>query len=335
MIHPALIRKQRLIVIALFVLIIVTIMIGMRLGYSKLPFNRLLPTLLGEGTFKEEFILFSVRLPRIIITLLAGMALSLSGAILQVITRNDLADPGIIGINSGAGVAIAVFFLFFPIDTGSFVYMLPLVAFIGALLTACLIYAFSFNRRTGLQPVKLVLTGVGFSMALSGVMIVLISSAERSKVDFIAKWLAGNIWGADWPFIWAIAPWLVILIPFTLYKANRLNLLSLNEPVAIGVGVSINKERLILLLTAVALAAAAVSVAGGIAFIGLMAPHIAKALVGPRNQLFIPVAILIGGWLLLLADTIGRVVTPPDGIPAGIMVALIGGPYFMYLLLKR
>lgn len=335
MIHPALIKKQRLIVATLFILILITIMIGMRLGYSKLPFNRLLPTLLGEGTFKEEFVLFSVRLPRIIITLMAGMALSLSGAILQGITRNDLADPGIIGINSGAGVAIAVFFLFFPIDTGSFVYMLPLVAFIGALLTACLIYAFSFNRRTGLQPVKLVLTGVGFSMALSGVMIVLISSADRSKVDFIAKWLAGNIWGADWPFIWAIAPWLVILIPFSLYKANRLNLLSLNEPVAIGVGVSINKERLILLLTAVALAAAAVSVAGGIAFIGLMAPHIAKALVGPRNQLFIPVAILIGGWLLLLADTIGRVVIEPDGIPAGIMVALIGGPYFMYLLLKK
>ena len=120
------------------------------------------------------------------------------------------------------------------------------------------------------------------------------------------KWLAGNIWGSDWPFILAILPWLIVLIPFTLYKANRLNILSLNEPVAIGVGISIEKERVILLLTAVALAAAAVSVTGGIAFIGLMAPHIAKALVGPRNQLFIPIAILIGGWLLLLADTIGR-----------------------------
>jgi iron complex transport system permease protein len=105
--------------------------------------------------------------------------------------------------------------------------------------------------------------------------------------------------------------------------------------VAIGVGVSIEKERIIFLLTAVALAASAVSVTGGISFIGLMAPHIAKALVGPRNQLFIPVAILIGGWLLLLADTIGRNLVDPDGIPAGIMVALIGAPYFMYLLLKK
>ena len=197
------------------------------MGYSALSYDRLIPTLFGQGTFKEEFVLFSIRLPRIIITLLAGMALALSGAILQGITRNDLADPGIIGINSGAGVAIAVFFLFFPIKAGSFVYLLPLVAFIGALITACLIYVFSYNRNEGLQPVKLVLVGVGFSMALSGAMIVLISSAEREKVDFIAKWLAGNIWGADWPFIWAILPWLVILIPFTLYKANRLNLLGL------------------------------------------------------------------------------------------------------------
>ena len=172
-------------------------------------------------------------------------------------------------------------------------------------------------------------------MALSGLMILLISSAEREKVDFISKWLAGNIWGADWPFILALLPWLVILIPFTLYKANKLNLLGLSEPVAIGVGVAIEKERIILLLTAVALAASAVSVTGGIAFIGLMAPHIAKSLVGPRHQLFIPVALLIGGWLLLFADSVGRNVIEPNGIPAGVMVALIGAPYFMYLLMKK
>ncbi|WP_018754400.1 FecCD family ABC transporter permease [Paenibacillus terrigena] len=335
MIQPALIRKQRLILLILLVLIILTVTISMGLGYSKLSYDRLLPTLFGQGTFKEEFVLYSIRLPRIVITLLAGMALALSGSILQGITRNDLADPGVIGINSGAGVAIAVFFLFFPIDAGSFIYVIPIVAFIGALITAGLIYVFAYHKDTGLQPVKLVLTGVGFSMALSGIMIVLISSAERTKVDFIAKWLAGNIWGTDWPFVWAILPWLVILIPFTLYRANRLNLLAMNEPVTIGVGVSINKERLILLLVAVALSASAVSVTGGIAFIGLMAPHIAKALVGPRNQLFIPIAILIGGWLLLVADTIGRQIVGPDGIPAGIMVALIGAPYFIYLLLKK
>jgi len=335
MIPSALVKKQRMFVIMFIGLILLTIVIGLGLGSSSVSYDRIIPTLLGQGTFKDEFILFSIRLPRIIITLLAGMALALSGAILQGITRNELAEPGIIGMNSGAGAAIALFYLFFPIDSGSFIYMLPIVAFLGALITAILIYLFSYDRKVGLQPIRLVLIGVGFSLALSGLMIVLISSADRVKVDFIAKWLAGNIWGTDWPFIFALLPWLLILIPFTLYKANRLNILGLSEPVSIGVGLSIEKERIVLLLTAVALAASAVSVTGGISFIGLMAPHIARALVGPRNQLFIPIAILVGGFLLLLADTVGRNLVEPDGLPAGIMVALIGAPYFVYLLLKK
>ncbi|QHZ44955.1 MULTISPECIES: FecCD family ABC transporter permease [unclassified Bacillus (in: firmicutes)] len=334
MTHSALIKKQRIILSISLILILATAVIGMGIGSASLSFDRLIRTLLGQGTFKEEFILYSIRLPRILITLLAGMALALSGSILQGITKNDLADPGIIGINSGAGVAIAIFFLFFPTEAGSFVYMIPIVGFIGAIITGFFIYLLAYNKNNGMQPVSLVLIGVGFSTALSGAMIVIISSAERTKVDFIAKWLAGNIWGTDWPFIWALLPWLVILIPFTLYKANRLNLLGLSEPVTIGVGVSIERERIILLLTAVALAAAAVSVTGGITFIGLMAPHIAKTLVGPRNQLFIPVAILLGGWLLLFADTIGRNIIETT-IPAGIMVSLIGAPYFIYLLLKK
>ena len=335
MIHPYILKKQKIIVCTLIALITLTIIVSVGTGYSSLSYNRIISVLLGHGTFKEEFILYSVRLPRIIVTLLAGMALALSGAILQGITRNDLADPGIIGINSGAGVGVAMFYLFAPITDGSFVYLLPLVAFISALLTASAIYLFSYSKETGLQPVRLVLTGVGFSMALSGVMILLFSSVDPFKVDFIARWLAGNIWGADWPFILALLPWLIILIPFTLYKANRLNILGLGEQVAIGVGVSIERERIMLLIAAVALAASAVSVTGGIAFIGLMAPHLAKALVGPRNQLFIPVAILIGGWLMVLADTIGRNLIEPNGIPTGIMVALIGAPYFMYLLIKK
>jgi iron complex transport system permease protein len=335
MIHPTIIKKQRAIVIALLFLIIGTVIVSLSLGYSSVSYNRIIPALLGNGTFKEEFILFDIRLPRIIITLLAGMALALSGAILQGITRNDLADPGIIGINSGAGVAVTIFFLFAPIDAASFAFAIPVLAFVGAIITSALIYLSSYKKNVGIQPMRLVLVGVGFSMALSGAMIILISSAEQTKVDFIAKWLAGNIWGTDWPFIWAILPWLVVLVPFTLYKANRLNILALGESISIGIGISVEKERILLLITAVALAASAVSVTGGISFVGLMAPHIAKAMVGPRNQLFIPVALLTGGWLLLFADTIGRNIVEPEGIAAGIMVAIIGAPYFLYLLLKK
>ncbi|WP_251132527.1 MULTISPECIES: iron ABC transporter permease [unclassified Exiguobacterium] len=335
MIETSLRRRQRLIFIVFSLLLLGTIIISIGLGPASLSYDRLLPTLFGQGSFKEEFVLFSLRLPRILITVLAGMALALSGAILQGITRNELADPGIIGINTGAGVAIAAFFLYFPVDVGAFIYGLPVAAFIGALITAIAIYALSYDRVRGLQPIRLILTGVGFSMALSGIMVVLISSARREKVDFIAKWLAGNIWGTDWTFVYALLPWLLILVPFTFYKANKLNLLALNEPVAIGVGVAIEKERIQLLLAAVALAASAVSVTGGIAFIGLMAPHIARALVGPRHQLFLPIAVLIGGWLLVLADTIGRNIADPQGIPAGIVVAIIGAPYFIYLLSKK
>lgn len=335
MIHPSIIKKQRVIVIVLLLLIVGTVIVSLSLGYSSVSYNRIIPALLGNGTFKEEFILFDIRLPRIVITLLAGMALALSGAILQGITRNDLADPGIIGINSGAGVAVTVFFLFAPIEAASFAFAIPILAFVGAIITSALIYLSAYKKNVGIQPMRLVLVGVGFSLALSGAMIILISSAEQTKVDFIAKWLAGNIWGTDWPFVWAILPWLVILIPFTLYKANRLNILALGESISIGVGISLEKERILLLITAVALAASAVSVTGGISFIGLMAPHIAKAMVGPRNQLFIPVALLTGGWLLLFADTIGRNIVEPEGIAAGIMVAIIGAPYFLYLLLKK
>jgi iron complex transport system permease protein len=334
MITQARLRKQRLIVLLLAFLIIITLFISLGLGSSTISLKRFIPIFLGQGSFKENFIIFSVRLPRILITLLAGIALALSGSILQGVTRNDLADPGILGINSGAGVGVAIYYLFFPVSDGSFVYVLPIIAFISALITASLIYLFSYDRNTGLHPVRLVLTGVGFSTALSGVMVLIFSSVDPFKVDFIASWLAGNIWGADWPFIIALLPWLIILIPFSLFKANQLNILSLGEPSAIGIGLSVEKERIVLLLTAVALSAAAVSVTGGIAFIGLMAPHIAKSLVGPRNQLFLTVAMLIGGWLLLFADTIGRNLFEPSGLPTGIMVALIGAPYFMYLLRK-
>ncbi|PIC57269.1 iron ABC transporter permease [Sporosarcina sp. P12(2017)] len=335
MIHPRIRRKQRILGICLVVLILFITILALGLGAASIEWNRLVPTFLGQGTFKEEFVLFSIRLPRIIITLLAGAALALSGAILQGITRNDLADPGIIGINSGAGVAIAVFFLFVPIEAGAFAYLLPLVGFLGATITSVLIYLFAYSRKNGLQPMRLVLVGIGFSMALSGVMVVLTSSAKQEKVDFISRWIAGNIWGTDWPYIWALAPWLLILIPFALFKAHRLDMLGLNEAVATGIGVSIERERAILLLAAVALAASAVSVTGGIAFIGLMAPHIAKSLIGPRHQMNLPIAILLGSFLLLLADTIGRNILEPSGIPAGIIVSLIGAPYFCYLLIKK
>jgi len=328
-------RKQRLIVGALIALTLLTIVVSLGLGSSSVSFGRILPTILGHGDFKEKFVLFDLRLPRICIVVAAGMALALSGSILQGITNNDLADPGILGINSGAGVGVAISFLLIPTEPGAFVYVIPISAFIGAIVTAVLLFVFAYDRQSGLHPMRLVLVGIGFSLALSGFMVFVTSAVDMYKVDFIARWLAGNVWGTDWNFLWAQLPWLVVLLPYTLYKSNTLNLLSLNDATAIGSGVAVARERGGLLLAAVALAASAVAVTGGIAFIGLMAPHIAKSLVGPRYQRFVPVAVLTGGFLLLLADTIGRNLADPQGIAAGIVVSFIGAPYFIYLLLKR
>lgn len=329
------IKKQKIVLAILAIAIILMIIIGMGTGSSALGFDSLWNTLLGKGTFKQSFTLFEIRLPRIVITFLAGMGLALSGAVLQSMTRNDLADPGIIGIHSGAGVGVALFYLFAPSDILGITFLLPIAAFIGAMLTAILIYFFSYERYVGLQPIRLVLIGVGFSLALSGVMVFIFSAVDPFKVEFITKWMSGNIWGADWPYVYALIPWLIVLIPFVIMKSNTLNILTMSEPSAIGLGVNLNRERLILMLAAVALAAAAVSVAGSVAFIGLMAPHIAKALVGPRHQLFLPVSLLLGGLLLLIADQLSRLIFNPTPLPAGIMVAFIGAPYFVYLLLKK
>ncbi|WP_444684755.1 FecCD family ABC transporter permease [Alkalicoccus luteus] len=326
-------RYRRALIVSILLLLF-TAAGSAALGQASLPLSRMIPVLFGFGTETESFLLFDIRLPRILVTLLAGAALAVSGAVLQGLTRNDLADPGIIGINAGAGTAVAVFFLFFPISAGSFIYLLPLVAFSGALLTAACIYAAAYQKGTGLEPTSFVLIGVGFSLALSGFMIVLISGTDRMKVDFIARWLAGGVWGTDWPFVAALAPWLLLLVPLVLFGSRSLNVIGLGEQAAAGLGVALKRTQILLILCAVALAAAAVSVTGGIAFVGLMAPHIARSFSGADYRRTIPLAMIIGAFLLVLADTIGRTVPVTDGIPAGVVVALIGAPYFVYLLLR-
>lgn len=321
--------------LVLIALTLICIVISLGLGFSPVSYDRIIPNLIGMGTDKENMILYQIRLPRIMITVLAGMALALSGVILQSITQNELADPGILGINAGAGVAIAFFYLFVPVKAGEFSLMLPLVAFLGALITSALTYGLAWNRNSGTSPMRLVVVGICFSMALSGLMVVLVSAADREKVDFIAKWLSGSLWGADWPFIALLIPWLIIILPFTLYKATVLDLFGLSEIVATSVGLKVNTERVMLLLAAVGLASSAVALAGSISFIGLMAPHIARAITGPRHEKLIPSATLIGGLLLLIADTIGRNIMTSSGMPAGIIVSLIGAPYFVYLLTKK
>ncbi|MCM3713756.1 iron ABC transporter permease [Alkalihalobacillus oceani] len=334
MIDPRLKRKQFIVLGISLILLFLVITWSITSGEYKMDINTYLKTIIGQGEFMDNLILMNFRMPRMIITLLAGMALSLSGAIIQSITKNPLAEPGILGINAGSGFAIAVLIILGQANPNTFVYVLPLVSAIGGIVTALLIFLFSYDKGNGISPINMVLIGVGLSTALSGGSITIMRKFNEDQAEFIATWLAGNIWGDEWPFVIAFLPWILIIIPLLFLKSNVLNIMNTNDQTAISLGVKLDKERVILLIAAVILSSVTVAVAGSIGFIGLMGPHIAKSLVGPRHQLFLPIALVIGAFLLVIADTIGQVILTIGTIPAGIVVAIIGAPYFLYLMYK-
>ncbi|PTL18432.1 iron ABC transporter permease [Staphylococcus gallinarum] len=334
MIDPKLRYKQWVTMIVLIVLILLACAWSMTSGEYKMSVGTFFKTLFGQGEYTDTLILMEFRLPRMLITILAGAALAMSGAILQSVTRNPLAEPGILGINAGSGFVIALFIVIGQVNAENFVYVLPIISMIGGILTAIIIFSFSYNRGEGISPASMVLVGVGMAAALSGGSLTLMSTFDKDQSEFMASWFAGNIWGDEWTFVIAFLPWVIILVPYLLFKSNVLNLLNAHQHIAQGVGVKIGKERIVLLLVAVILSSVAVSVAGAIGFIGLMGPHIAKSIVGPRHQLFLPISILIGALLLVVSDTLGKVILQPSGIPAGIVVAIIGAPYFLYLMYK-
>ncbi|HDZ6312089.1 TPA: iron ABC transporter permease [Staphylococcus aureus] len=303
-------------------------------GEYNIPVERFFKTLIGQGDAIDELILLDFRLPRMMITILAGAALSISGAIVQSVTKNPIAEPGILGINAGGGFAIALFIAIGKINADNFVYVLPLISILGGITAALIIFIFSFNKNEGVTPASMVLIGVGLQTALYGGSITIMSKFDDKQSDFIAAWFAGNIWGDEWPFVIAFLPWVLIIIPYLLFKSNTLNIIHTGDNIARGLGVRLSRERLILFFIAVMLSSAAVAVVGSISFIGLMGPHIAKRIVGPRHQLFLPIAILVGACLLVIADTIGKIILQPGGVPAGIVVAIIGAPYFLYLMYK-
>ncbi|MDR7071625.1 FecCD family ABC transporter permease [Fictibacillus barbaricus] len=329
------IKRIRATTIAAIVLLVAVFILSVATGFASLTPGELFRTVIGQGTPRENLILFEFRLPRIFVAVLAGMGLAVSGAILQSLTKNPLSDPGILGINAGAGLMVVVYIMFFTVETSSFLYILPLFALAGGMATAAVIYLMSYIKGEGVEPTRLVLVGVGLAAALYGATLTLSTRLEMEDYSFMANWMAGRIWGDDWIFVLSLLPWILLLTPITLLKSNVLNTLNLHENVSIGVGVNVGRERIILIMIAVALASASVAVSGGIGFVGLMAPHIARSLVGPRHQAFLPIAALIGAILLLAADSIGRVILDPSGIPAGIIVTIIGAPYFMYLLAKK
>ncbi|MBB6730499.1 FecCD family ABC transporter permease [Cohnella zeiphila] len=318
----------------LALLVIAVFIVSMNSGYTRLSPGEVFRTLFGGGNANQNLILFQFRLPRIVITVLLGAGLALSGCILQGITRNALADPGILGINSGAGLMVVLYVAFYPVTKLGSVFLLPCLALVGALATAALIYALARKRGEGLSPTRMVLVGIALASGISAAMIVLTIRLSPDQYQFVQTWLAGSIYGTNWKFVLALLPWLAVLIPYVLLKAKALNVLSLGDALATGLGARTERERLGLLAASVALAGACVAVGGGISFVGLIAPHLARQLVGSRHQVLIPAAALTGSLLVIAADTVSRSILQPSGVPTGIVVTVIGAPYFLYLLAR-
>ncbi|MRH43797.1 iron chelate uptake ABC transporter family permease subunit [Aquibacillus halophilus] len=329
--------KRMLIVASILITVIIgTFLLNLNLGVVSISPINVLKTLFGQGSEQESMVLFHFRLPRIVIAILIGAAMAISGAILQSVTHNELADPGIIGINAGAGFAVVLYIYLFQNNMAEVsslsVFLLPLTALSGALVAALLVYLISW--KNGITPIRLILVGIGINSAFAALIIMFQLKMDPNDFTRATVWLSGDISGIDWTYVLALLPWVLILIPLAMYQSNVLNTLQLGDDIAKGLGTNVERHRLFLLLIAVALAGASVAVGGGIAFVGLVTPHLSKKLIGPNHILFLPITALMGALLLLVSDTIGRNILAPSEIPVGLVVSLVGGSYFIYLLMK-
>ncbi|MEK4221161.1 iron ABC transporter permease [Bacillus sp. FSL W8-0116] len=332
-------RKRVIWITTVFIILILfTILISLQLGSFSIKPWEVVQTFLGQGTRKQEIVLFSMRLPRIVMAILVGTALAVSGAILQSITKNDLADPGIMGISSGAALAVVMYIYFMNGNvydgvSNLTIWTMPVVAFFGSILGAVLIYLFAWKK--GINPTRLILIGIGINSAFQALMIIFQLRFTTQEFNRVMVWISGSIWGTSWIYVITILPWIIVFLFFAIYKARFLDVFLLGDHLSIGLGVQVEKARRILILFAVALAGVATSVAGTISFLGLISSHIARKLVGPKHKLLLPVSALVGTLLLLISDTIARNIVAPAEIPVGIVVSIIGVPYFLYLMVKE
>ncbi|NEP63434.1 MAG: iron ABC transporter permease, partial [Symploca sp. SIO2G7] len=275
------------------------------------------------------FIVNTLRLPRVLVAWGVGMALAMAGTLTQGITRNPLAAPGIIGVNAGASLAAVSLIIVFPWVP---IAVLPLAAFMGALTVAILIYLLAWNG--GSAPVRLILVGVGFNLMVGALTSLMITFGNIFDVSQALVWLTGSVYGRSWAQVFTFTPWLVVFGAVSLLLSRELNALQMGDNVARSLGSRLEWQRGWLLLSSVALAGAAVATAGSVGFVGLMAPHIARQLVGPSHEGLLPTAALTGGMVVVVADLIGRLLFAPIELPCGIVTAVIGAPYFLYLLIR-
>lgn len=297
-------------------------------GSSIISIKEITDILLNPGNDPRSQIIWNIRMPRTIVGALVGINLSLSGAILQAIMRNPLADPHIIGISSGAGLAGVVIMILFP----AMEYLITPVAFIGAMLAAVCIYILAW--KNGIKPVRIILAGVAVSAFLgAGISGLMIFYSDR--VHGALMWMVGGLAARSWPHVNIILPYAVIGLILALASAAYLNILQLGDEMARGLGVNVEVTRIILTAIAALLAASAVSVVGLLGFVGLVVPHAARLLIGSDYRFLLPASALLGIAIVTLSDTFARVIFAPIELPVGIIMAFLGAPFFLFLLRRE
>lgn len=312
----------------------VALMVG---SYAMNPLE-VLNTLLGNGTKLQNFAIFQIRLPRTVLAAVIGCALAFSGGILQGVTRNPLAEPGLIGVNAGAALFVV---LWISMGTSAYyssygmftVLGIPVVAVLGSLFSIGLVCLLSYRR--GLRPVRFILVGIGVNSGILAVVTFFQLAMTKGGYNQVLTWTNGSLWGSSWTYIALVTPLIAALLAVVMAKARTLDALALGDELAAGIGVAVSRERTVFVVLAALLAALATAVAGSIAFLGLLGPQIARRLVGTRHRLMLPMAALVSAVILIAADAVARNAFSPIEIPVGIVVAIIGVPYFVYLMIKE
>jgi iron complex transport system permease protein len=323
-------RRVPAVMVVLAAITLLSLIFNISQGEYPVPPLEVVKTLLGFPASPDyAFVVNTLRLPRALVALLVGVGLATAGTILQGITRNPLAAPEIIGINSGASLVAVALIVLFP-QVG--VEWLPSAAFLGASGAAITIFLLAWNG--GSSPIRLILVGVGLTALTGALTTLMITFGEINAVSQALMWLTGSVYGRSWQHLWSLLPWLAVFLPLSLLLARDLDTLNLGDSLAQGLGSRVEWSRCLLLLCAVALAGASVATAGNVGFVGLMAPHLGRQLVGPSHAGLIPVAALIGACIVELAEIVGRLAFAPIELPCGVITAVIGAPYFLWLLYR-
>ena len=271
--------------------------------------------------------IYSLRFPRILIAMLAGAAVAVSGVMLQAVMKNPLADPGIIGISSGASFTAVIITAFAP----TLYFFTPIAAFAGGVVAFFMVYCLSW--KGGLSPMRIILTGVAVNSLFTGLSSALnsMSGGDRTGVAAIVE---ANITQKTWDDVTTLLPYVVAGLFLAMLFTQECNLLSLEDKTARSLGVNVNVTRIVISLVAVLLASISTAVAGAISFLGLIVPHIGRILVGSNHKMLIPFSAFFGAFTFLLADTIGRTIAAPNEVSAAVIMSVVGGPFFI-LLLRR